>query len=219
MFKLPYFCSLTIWSNHLIRIMDLSSDTEKKILEAARKVFETKGYNGTRMQKIADEAGISKASLHYYFRSKDNLFEKIFNDALDEYIPLVSTWADNDLSWEEKVEQFTKNMIEFIRHGRMLFLIREVNRNPQILEERIKRKAKSQNKFVVYFDTVQKSKSIRTVDPNYLYIILNSICSFPAINKEMFQRALRLNSKQYEALMDGYARAAADFFIHAIKKQ
>lgn len=199
--------------------MQLSSETEKKILEAARTEFETKGYNGTRMQKIADKAGISKASLHYYFRSKDNLFEKIFNDALDEYLPLISTWADNDLSWEAKVEQFTKDMIEFIRHGRMLFLIREVNRNPQILEERIKRKAKSQNRFVTYFDTVQKSKNIRKVDPNYLYIILNSICSFPAINKEMFQRALRLNAKQYDELMEGYARVAADFFINAIKKQ
>jgi len=44
--------------------------TEEKILEAAKKVFVNKGMAGARMQDIADEAGINKALLHYYFRSK-----------------------------------------------------------------------------------------------------------------------------------------------------
>ena len=56
---------------------DLS--TEEKILNAAKKVFLTKGMDGARMQDIADEAGINKALLHYYFRSKDKLFEQIFH--------------------------------------------------------------------------------------------------------------------------------------------
>ena len=51
---------------------DLS--TEEKILTAAKKVFLTRGMDGARMQDIADEAGINKALLHYYFRSKEKLF-------------------------------------------------------------------------------------------------------------------------------------------------
>ena len=47
--------------------------TEEKILAAAKKVFMTRGMAGARMQDIADEAGINKALLHYYFRSKDKL--------------------------------------------------------------------------------------------------------------------------------------------------
>ena len=50
---------------------------EEKILAAAHKVFTTKGMNGARMQDIADEAGINKALLHYYFKDKDKLFETI----------------------------------------------------------------------------------------------------------------------------------------------
>lgn len=197
--------------------MQLSSDTEKKILETARKEFETKGYNGTRMQSIADAAGISKASLHYYFRSKDNLFEKIFNDALDEYVPLISTWADDQLTWEEKIKRFTHDLVHFIKQGKMLFIIREVNRDPSIMEERIK-KAKAQNKFVTYFDSVQAEGKIRKIDTRHLYVLLNSICCFPAINQQMLQKALRLSAKQYDELMQSYAEVAADFFIHAIKK-
>ena len=48
---------------------------EEKILAAAKKVFVEKGMDGARMQDIADEAGINKALLHYYFRNKEKLFQ------------------------------------------------------------------------------------------------------------------------------------------------
>ena len=65
------------------------ADTEQLILEAAKKVFFNKGFDGARMQEIADVAGINKALLHYYFRSKDKLFEAIFFDAFQQFIPRV----------------------------------------------------------------------------------------------------------------------------------
>src|SRR3989339_606529 len=51
--------------------------SEEAILNAAQIVFLRRGFYGTRMQEIADEAGINKALLHYYFRSKDKIFEAI----------------------------------------------------------------------------------------------------------------------------------------------
>ena len=70
------------------RVEDLS--TEKKILEAAKKVFIAKGMAGARMQDIADEAGINKALLHYYFRSKDKLFETIFAEIAQRFLPRIN---------------------------------------------------------------------------------------------------------------------------------
>jgi AcrR family transcriptional regulator len=61
--------------------------TEEKILEAAKKVFHRKGFEGARMQEIADEAGINKALLHYYFRTKENLFDDVFKAAFREIFP------------------------------------------------------------------------------------------------------------------------------------
>lgn len=57
--------------------------TELKILSAARKVFIKKGFNGARMQEIADCAGVNKALLHYYFRSKQKLYESVLVDILN----------------------------------------------------------------------------------------------------------------------------------------
>ena len=54
------------------------STTEEKILEAAKEVFMKYGLYGARMQDIADTAGINKALLHYYFRSKEKLFDAVW---------------------------------------------------------------------------------------------------------------------------------------------
>ena len=53
--------------------------TEERILEAAKRVFHAKGYDGARMQEIADEAGVNKSLVHYYYRNKDNLFQAVFD--------------------------------------------------------------------------------------------------------------------------------------------
>ena len=64
-------------------------NTEQKILEAAKEVFYKKGLGGARMSEIADKAKINKAMLHYYFRSKQKLFDRIFQDAFAKIIPAV----------------------------------------------------------------------------------------------------------------------------------
>ncbi len=72
------------------------SDTEEQILKAARKLFENKGFNGARMQEIADEAGINKSLLHYYFRSKEGLFDQIFLEAFKDFWPSIEWIAQNE---------------------------------------------------------------------------------------------------------------------------
>ena len=53
-------------------------NTETEILNAAKEVFLQKGMAGARMQEIADKANINKALLHYYYRSKQLLFEAVY---------------------------------------------------------------------------------------------------------------------------------------------
>jgi len=57
--------------------------TEDKIFESATDVFLEKGMDGARMQVIADHAGINKSLLHYYYRTKDHLFNAVFEKLQD----------------------------------------------------------------------------------------------------------------------------------------
>lgn len=195
------------------------SEQEELILKAAQKEFEAKGYDGARMQAIADAASISKASLHYHFRSKEKLFEKVFERALQDYLPIINTLSDNSIGWEEKIRQFTASLFDFIQHGRMLFIVREINRNPELITPYLKDKKKKQPHIVAYFDQLQEQGQINKMDSRLLYLFLNSLCCFPVINSGMFQKTLRMTTKEYHALMHTYAQSVAHFFIQAIKKQ
>src|SRR5436309_11093265 len=84
---------------------------EEKIIAAARKVFLSKGMDGARMQDIADEAGINKALLHYYFRSKDKLFEHIFMEVVAAFLPRIFAILESEATLFEKIEQFCSEYI------------------------------------------------------------------------------------------------------------
>ena len=77
--------------------------TEEKIFEAAAEVFEERGLAGSRMQEIADRAGLNKALLHYYFRSKDKLFEAVFAKLAGTMFKKLFSCLDNDLPLEQKL--------------------------------------------------------------------------------------------------------------------
>lgn len=194
----------------------LSADVEERILAAARKEFEAKGYAGARMQAIADEADISKASLHYYFRSKDGIFQRIFDEAFDEYLSIISKLTVETPDWENQIREFTGVLFDYIRCGRVLFLVREINRDPDLISKRLEKKKKSEQ--VAYFERLQATGKITDTNPGLLFIFLNSLCSFPVMNGVMFQKALRMNQQEYDHLMSNYARSVCDFFIQAIRK-
>ena len=95
---------LTIWLNQLVNMKKIKDATsEKLILNAAENIFIKKGMDGARMQEIADEAGINKALLHYYFRNKQQLFEAVFMNAFSLLAPQLNSILNDDSSIEEKI--------------------------------------------------------------------------------------------------------------------
>src|SRR6185369_14703328 len=86
--------------------------TEQRILDAAHAVFIRRGTAGARMQEIAEEAGVNKALLHYYFRSKDKLAEAVFVRAGRRLFPPVIAALMSDLPLEEKVRRVVEIEID-----------------------------------------------------------------------------------------------------------
>src|SRR5215831_5817845 len=105
-------------------------NTEKRILAAAKKVFLTKGMDGARMQDIADAAGINKALLHYYFRSKEKLFEKIFTEAMSGLFPKINSILESEQTVFEKIEMICGEYIDQIQQTPYLpmFILSEAGR-------------------------------------------------------------------------------------------
>src|SRR5918992_1083630 len=89
-------------------------DTEQRILDAAHKVFVRRGTAGARMQEIADEAGVNKALLHYYFRNKERLAEAVFERAAHRLLPPLLAMLGSDASLEEKIEGAVHHYLDVV---------------------------------------------------------------------------------------------------------
>ena len=110
--------------------------TDQIILDAARRVFQRSGLGGARMQEIANEAEISKASLHYYYRSKDKLFQNVFQQDFQKFmIPLVGILRDPALTLEQRIRTFVGSYIQTLldNPGMPLFIMQELSSNPDRL--------------------------------------------------------------------------------------
>jgi AcrR family transcriptional regulator len=195
--------------------------TEQQILDAAKTVFQSKGMDGARMQEIADEAGINKAMLHYYYRSKQLLFEAVFSNAFSLLAPQLNKVLNDDSSIEEKVKNFTSNYISFISKHPYLpnFIIQELNRNPKFFEK-IQQTAA--------FPTLEKFKNqvaseveqgiLKPIDGEQLFINIISLNIFPFVATPLIKGFLKVDDQGFKQLMEKRKIAVSEFIINSIKK-
>lgn len=123
--------------NGMSRERNNPNDTESRILQAAEREFFEKGYAGARTASIAEAAGVTHAMLHYYFRTKDKLFERIVSEKisiLDNII--ISAIGDEDLTLEDRIRQGIERHFDFIAANRDLpkFIVNEVLTRPDVVE-------------------------------------------------------------------------------------
>lgn len=115
-------------------------DTERRILEAAAKVFMLRGKLGASMQDIADEAGINRTLLHYYFRNKDKLFDTVFDKLFAQVFPAIAHIMSSERPFLEKIELFIEAYSNLLQENPYLpvFIIQEITLNPERLAGVIK---------------------------------------------------------------------------------
>lgn len=196
--------------------------TEEKILAAARKVFTTKGMNGARMQDIADEAGINKALLHYYFRDKDKLFETVFIGEAQKFFPKINAIFSSGLPLFQKIENFVSEYIDEMQENPYLpwFVLNEINRDPDQFMYKVwgRENLPKPARFLEQIGEEVKAGRIRNISPMHLLMNLISMTIFPFVGKPMFVRNLRLNEKQFREIMEQRKKEIPEFIINAIKK-
>jgi len=211
---------LTKWLNHMVKA-NKDQSTEERILAAAKKIFVAKGIDGARMQDIADEAGINKALVHYYFRSKEQLFEVIFKSAANRIFPGVNQILLTDLPVFEKIRKFTDFYLSIIIDNPYLplFVLNEVNKSPVIFIEKIFGDKKPDlSKFVAQIAEEVRLGIIKPVNPTHLIINMMSMCIFPFVARPMMQMVLGIDELEFRYMMEQRKKLVAEFIIDSIKK-
>lgn len=168
----------------------MSNETEQRILDAAKKVFLQKGMDGARMQEIANVAGINKASLHYYFRSKDKLFDSIIKEVFNPFVNTAfqSIHETDDLLIA--VRKIASGYIDIFVQNPYLpwFIFNEINRDPDTMIKRFVSSGMNPALFIPALIKKLKENGIVKVHPAHLIINMISLSAFPFIAKPAIER-------------------------------
>lgn len=215
---------MTSWLKQTVKPFSKMSEikkdkTEEKILDAAHKVFIQKGMDGTRMQEIADTAGINKALLHYYFRSKQKLFEAIFKQVFKQIFPRIESLILSDLPIEEKLGIFIESYTDILQKNPFLptFILKEINRDPEFLASVIKSQGINPTQIFDMFEKEMENGKIRKMDSRELMINVLSLSIFPFAAKPLMSLLFfNNNKKEYQQFLINRKKTVKDFILNSI---
>ena len=196
--------------------------TEDRIFEAATLVFEEKGMAAARMQDIADRASINKSLLHYYFRTKEHLFNAVFTMLAKKMFMKFTPVFEGNLSLEDKIRFFFREHISFLQQNPKLpgFILNEINHNPQ----RIKKLIKNIDFRYIWSTILEHHK-----DELYKYNIteetipqimttIASLSVFPFAARGIFEMVFKNIGADFDKYIEERKVFAAEFVIKAITK-
>lgn len=199
------------------------NQTEKAILEAARRVFTQKGFAAARMEDIAREAGINRALLHYYFRSKEKLFDLIFQQRVREFFRGLVDIISKPQPLEEKIRSIVAHDIDMIRSQPDLpiFIMQELTQRPDRLVQMAASSGANPAMMMKLFRQAVKEavdkKQIRPMDGGQLLINVMSLCVYPFIAKPIIKAVQELDDKQFEKMIIKRKEEIVAFVMNSLK--
>ena len=194
--------------------------TEEQILVAAFNVFVEKGYDNSKMQDIADEAGIKRTVLNYYFRSKDLLYQKIAKTIVSQVLPKMLSTLNGDLPLEKKIEAYVDNIVDLgIKNPFLpLFFIKELNAlGASFIEKVLEGKKPNLEPFLKQVKEEIEKGNVVDMDPIQIFIHIESLCIFPVLVKPMIMLVTNSTENDYKKLMEYRKKEITRFVLKGIK--
>ena len=201
---------------------------EERILDAAHRVFLRRGSAGARTQEIADEAGVNKALLHYYFRTKERLAAAVFRRAASRLLPPVIATLGSDDDLETKVARVVEIELDVLLAHPYLpgYIIAELTHQP----ERVRQ-------FVAALTGVSiddlaprvlgtlaeqirervRDGRMRPIATEQFLLNLLSLCVFPFAARPMVQAILRLDDDAFARFIARRKRELPTFFLQGLR--
>lgn len=195
--------------------------TEKKIFNAARIIFQKKGFAGARMQEIADEAGINKAMLHYCFKNKELLFQAVFMNAFSQLAPQINAIFKSNDSVFDKIRKFTHSYISFVMLNPYLpqFIIQEMNNNPEFVMAFLKNESRpNPTLMIAQIEKEIADGIIKPTNPKQLLMNIISMTVFPFAAQMMIKGMLQISDAEFNTMMEERKTSIAEQIINSIKR-
>ncbi len=203
-------------------------DTEARILAAARVVFTRAGTAGARMQDIAREAGVNQALLHYYFRSKQQLADRVLRDAATAIFSALPKVVRPDAPLEEMLRAFVSTYIDTMRKTPFLpaYLAAEAHHSPErvvaivesITGTNPNREApRLMQQVQMMIDARVAKGEMRPIAAQQLMINLMALLAFPFVARAVLSGVYAMDDATFERFLDERREELPRFILNGIR--
>ena len=201
---------------------DKHKEAQQKIIDAARRLFIKKGFKATTVRDIAALSGTNVAMVNYYFSSKENLFNSIFEESFSILLQKIFSIMDSDLPFFELIHKWISSYYDMLLEypDLPIFVLNELAKNSDKLGEFFKLKNPYQlyAKLAIRINEEEKNGTIRKLPLSDFFLNILSLSVFPFIAKPMVKQFLNLSEKDCSEMLNNHRDFVVDFIIRAIKK-
>jgi AcrR family transcriptional regulator len=202
----------------------IEGDARTRILDAADAVFVRHGIDGARMQEIADQAGVNKALLHYYFRSKADLARAVWLRISNSFAPGVFQMLGSDLPLDDKIDRLVDAYYAtLMRHPYLLvYVVSEAARRPDFVKdfyttERRWAARRMLAKLREQLEERAKQENVAPVAAEQFLVTLLGGCLFPFVARPMLTTLLGMSAEEFTRFLDQRKRDLPLFFKRTLK--
>ena len=177
-------------------------DTEKLIKDTAKKIFFGEGRFNATTQEIADAAGVNRTLINYYFRSRNNLFDIVFEDAQQQEQERTEQIVFSDLPLKEKVSQHLDLFFEQAKQYPYLeiYMVTQVNQGC-VWKDKDKMTTLL-DKFYLEISLEMDKGNIAKMRPEQFVLNFISLISFPISMRPLLQETMGLTTENFDSLLE-----------------
>lgn len=193
---------------------------EEKIIAVAKEVFIEKGFDGASMSDIAARVGINRPTLHYYYRTKDKMFQAVFLSIIQSFIPKIQdVFVDDNKPFSEKIRIVVDTYLEVAKNNPYMpmFVMHEINRNAKDFIKAVKPvyMDKFLNQIAIYLQSAMDKGDIKQVPLRIVFNTFYGLMSFPFLSKDLI---FMESDKEFNDLIDEWKPYMVDQMIHLLCK-
>ncbi len=180
------------------------------------------------MQEIAEEAGVNKALLHYYFRNKARLGDAIFRRVAQGLFGRIGAVLGGSAGLDDKIRQVVALYIDQLAAAPYApgYVIGEISQHPERAKQLLEAVAQMRTQaigehFIAALDrqlqTAAREGRIRTISVQQFLANLASLCVFPFAARPMLAAVLQLDDRAFDRFVSERKATLADFFLNALR--
>ena len=184
------------------------NNMEEQILLVAKELFVKHGYDGVSTTQVAKAAGCNQALVHYYYRTKQNLFKIICQQEIQKMLKILADIPQEDISFENFIEKIIEAQIGFLKNNpdAPFFIIGELRHNSEVLK--MMRELFSEfgkeivGKIRMFVQMKQSKGELNDVSEEDLLIDIVSLDVMSFVGQILFTQILEMDSQTQEDFLE-----------------